>query len=67
MLWGLFWFYVCLPPAEFMEKPVESLMTDISFLLHYSQQIGGMLDTCLNKIILREQDGSYSLRGIWTR
>ena len=34
MLEGLFWFHVCLPPAEFMEKPVESIMTDISITLN---------------------------------
>ena len=67
MLWELFWFCVCLPPAEFVEKPVESIMTDVSFLLHYTQQIGGMLDTCLNQIMLQEQDANYSLRGFWTR
>lgn len=63
MLRELFWFYVCLPPAEFMEKPVESIMTDISFLLHYTQQIGGLLDTCHNQIMFQEQDGNYSLKG----
>lgn len=33
ILWGLFWFYVCLPPANFSETPVENVMTDFSVLL----------------------------------